>query len=136
MRLFWHIFRWFCGGVILCAVCLLWTGCCRWTDLAMFSFLCIPLDIVNEQMPWTFPLWLQAVIGGTVLVISQLVIGLICNIWLGLNLWDYSNLPGSLWGQVCLLSASLHLLLAAPMLILFDLIGFRAGGPWPHYRFF
>jgi hypothetical protein len=24
--------------------------------------------------------------------------------------------------------------LAGPLLILFDMIGFRSGGPWPHYK--
>ena len=77
MQLLWHIFRWFCGGVVFCALQLLLTGNCHWTDLAVFSLLCIPLDAVNERMPWTFPLWLQAVLGGIVLIVSQLTAGLI-----------------------------------------------------------
>ena len=77
MQLLWHIFRWFCGGVVFSALQLLLTGNCRWTDLAVFSLLCIPLDAVNERMPWTFPLWLQAVLGGIVLIVSQLTAGLV-----------------------------------------------------------
>ena len=83
MQLLWHIFRWFCGGVVFCALQLLLTGNCHWTDLAVFSLLCIPLDAVNERMPWTFPLWLQAVLGGIVLIVSQLTAGLVFNVWLG-----------------------------------------------------
>ena len=78
MQLLWHIFRWFCGGVVFCALQLLLTGNCHWTDLAVFSLLCIPLDAVNERMPWTFPLWLQAVLGGIVLIVSQLTAGASC----------------------------------------------------------
>lgn len=37
-------------------------------------------------------------------------------------------------GQICLRYALLWLLLAGPLLILFDMIGFRSGGPWPHYK--
>ena len=116
MQLLWHIFRWFCGGVVFCALQLLLTGNCHWTDLAVFSLLCIPLDAVNERMPWTFPLWLQAVLGGIVLIVSQLTAGLVFNVWLGFRY------------------ALLWLLLAGPLLILFDMIGFRSGGPWPHYK--
>lgn len=101
MQSLWHIFRWFCGGVIFCALQLLLAGNCHWTDLAVFSLLCIPLDAVNERMPWTFPLWLQAVLGGMVLIVSQLAAGLVFNVWLGLELWDYTSLPGNLLGQIC-----------------------------------
>ena len=134
MQLLWHIFRWFCGGVVFCALHLLLTGNCHWTDLAVFSLLCIPLDAVNERMPWTFPLWLQAVLGGIVLIVSQLAAGLVFNVWLGLGLWDYTSLFGNFLGQICLRYALLWLLLAGPLLILFDMIGFRSGGPWPHYK--
>ena len=114
---------------------LLLTGNCHWTDLAVFSLLCIPLDAVNERMPWTFPLWLQAVLGGIVLIVSQLTAGLVFNVWLGLGLWDYTSLFGNFFGgQICLRYALLWLLLAGPLLILFDMIGFRSGGPWPHYK--
>ena len=113
---------------------LLLTGNCHWTDLAVFSLLCIPLDAVNERMPWTFPLWLQAVLGGIVLIVSQLAAGLVFNVWLGLGLWDYTPLFGNFLGQICLRYALLWLLLAGPLLILFDMIGFRSGGPWPHYK--
>lgn len=116
MQLLWHIFRWFCGGVVFCALQLLLTGNCHWTDLAVFSLLCIPLDAVNERMPWTFPLWLQAVLGGIVLIVSQLTAGLVFNVWLGLGLWDYTSLFGNFLGQICLRYALLWLLLGRPAL--------------------
>ena len=81
-----------------------------------------------------FPLWLQAVLGGIVLIVSQLTAGLVFNVWLGLGLWDYTSLFGNFLGQICLRYALLWLLLAGPLLILFDMIGFRSGGPWPHYK--
>ncbi len=136
MQLLWHIFRWFCGGVFFCAILLLLVGDCHWTDLIVCSALCIPLDIINELMPWTIPLLLQAIIGGHILAVSQLVLGLILNVWLSLGLWDCSGFSCNLWGQISPTAILLHLLLAGPLLILFDMIGFRAGGPWPHYKFF
>ena len=32
----------------------------------------------------------------------ELVTGLVVNRWLGLNVWDYSNLPMNFLGQICL----------------------------------
>lgn len=109
MQLLWHIFRWFCGGVVFCALQLLLTGNCHWTDLAVFSLLCIPLDAVNERMPWTFPLWLQAVLGGIVLIVSQLAAGLVFNVWLvwgfGITLL-FSAIFGADLSQICAFMAA------------------------------
>ena len=105
MQLLWHIFRWFCGGVVFCALQLLLTGNCHWTDLAVFSLLCIPLDAVNERMPWTFPLWLQAVLGGIVLIVSQLTAGLVFNVWLGLH-FSFRQFFGADLSQICAFMAA------------------------------
>ena len=135
MQLLWHIFRWFCGGVVFCALQLLLTGNCHWTDLAVFSLLCIPLDAVNERMPWTFPLWLQAVLGGIVLIVSQLAAGLVFNVWLGLGLWDYTPLFGNFLGQICPQYMILWLPVSLAGIVLDDWIRYRAfGEERPHYR--
>ena len=135
MQLLWHIFRWFCGGVVFCALQLLLTGNCHWTDLAVFSLLCIPLDAVNERMPWTFPLWLQAVLGGIVLIVSQLTAGLVFNVWLGLGLWDYTSLFGNFLGQICPQYMILWLPVSLAGIVLDDWIRYRAfGEERPHYR--
>jgi uncharacterized membrane protein len=31
----------------------------------------------------------------------ELVFGLIFNLWLGMNVWDYSDMPFNLLGQIC-----------------------------------
>lgn len=31
----------------------------------------------------------------------ELVFGLIFNVWLGMNVWDYSNQPFNILGQIC-----------------------------------
>ena len=43
---------------------------------------------------------------------AELGAGLILNVWLKLDIWDYSRLPGNLWGQVCLKYALLWVVLA------------------------
>ena len=80
------------------------------------------------------PLWMQVVIGAIGITILEFLTGCVVNRWLGWGVCDYSNLPGNFLGQICLRYALLWLLLAGPLLILFDMIGFRSGGPWPHYK--
>ena len=47
------------------------------------------------------PVWKQVLIGAAIATALEFVAGIILNIWLGLGVWDYSNLPGNLMGQIC-----------------------------------
>lgn len=51
-------------------------------------------------------------------LILELNIGLICNMMLGLSVWDYTALPFSFCGQICLFYALLWFMLALPFGIL------------------
>lgn len=37
-----------------------------------------------------------------IVTVLELLVGLVVNRWLGWNVWDYSDMPFNLWGQVCL----------------------------------
>ena len=45
---------------------------------------------------------LQMVQGAAIVTALELLVGLIVNRWLGWDVWDYSDVPLNLWGQVCL----------------------------------
>lgn len=40
--------------------------------------------------------------GSAIITGVEFAIGLVFNDWMGLNVWDYSNMPLNLMGQVCL----------------------------------
>ncbi len=44
----------------------------------------------------------QSLIGAVITLCIEFLSGLILDIWLGLGIWDYSTLPFSLLGKVCL----------------------------------
>jgi uncharacterized membrane protein len=44
----------------------------------------------------------QSLIGALLTTFVELISGLILNVWLGLGIWDYSNLPFNFMGQICL----------------------------------
>ena len=46
--------------------------------------------------------------------------GVIVNIWLGWNIWDYSNTPFNILGQVCLPFALIWFVLAHAAIVLDD----------------
>lgn len=130
-----HIVRWMFGGVLYGVLEVLYRGYTHWTMMLLAALLCIPLDTANEHMPWTLPLWLQALLGGLTITAGELAAGLVLNVWLGLGIWDYSDLPCNFMGQICVQFTALWCLLAAPVIVLFDWLDYwLCGGKRPRYR--
>jgi hypothetical protein len=46
--------------------------------------------------------WLQALLGGIIITVMEFIFGVVLNIGFNLNVWNYSNLPFNILGQVCL----------------------------------
>ena len=136
-RLWRHVPRWALGGVLYGGLELLWRGYTHWTMLLLAALLCVPLDIANEYIPWDIPLWAQAVIGGLTVTAAELAAGVVLNLWLRLEVWDYSGMWGSLWGQVCPLYTVLWCILAGPVIVAYDWLDcWLCGGERPHYHLF
>lgn len=72
-----------------------------WTMLVVAAILCIPVERCGAELPWSCPLWLQALACAAMVTAVELAAGLVINVWMGLGVWDYSHLPGNLWGQIC-----------------------------------
>ena len=62
---------------------------------------------------------IAALVTGAV-TLAELAAGLLLNVWLGLGIWDYSRMPGNLWGQVCPQFAALWVPLSAAAIVLDD----------------
>ena len=108
-----------------------------WTMLLVAIILCIPLERFGAELPWDMPFSLQALICGAAITATELVAGLVLNVWLGLGVWDYSNLPLNLWGQICPQFAVLWVLVSAAGIVIFDWLRYTVmGGDKPRYTLF
>ena len=106
-----------------------------WTMLVLAAILCIPIERAGAEMPWDIPLWIQAAGCATLVTATELMAGLVLNVWLGLGVWDYSNLWGNLWGQICPQFAAIWWGLCLVFSPVFDWIRYAvAGGERPYYR--
>ena len=76
-------------------------GHTHWTMAVLGGILFLLLGGINEWIPWEMPLVLQCVIGAVLVTVAEFVAGLILNVWLGLGIWDYSDVPGNILGQIC-----------------------------------
>ena len=89
------------GGLLYVVLELLWRGCSHWTMFALGGVCFVCLGLINEVVSWDTPLWLQVLIGACIVTALEFLTGSIVNLWLGWGIWDYSNLPGNVLGQIC-----------------------------------
>lgn len=92
---------------------------------------------INEFIPWNMPLILQGGIGSVVITAMELFCGVVLNLWLKLDIWDYSTMPFNFLGQICLPFSLLWVALSIVAVILDDWLRY-----WlfkeerPTYKFF
>ena len=93
------------GGLIYMNLEILWRGYTHWTMGVLGGICFICLGLINELLSWETPLVLQMLIGSTIITILEFITGCIVNLWLGWNVWDYSDLPYNFLGQISLFSS-------------------------------
>ena len=124
------------GGALYYALEVLFRG---YSFLAMAGCggLCfIICGVLNEQ-DRCMTLVLQMAIAACGITAIEFIFGLILNVWLGLGMWDYSNMPGNILGQICPQFMVLWFFLSAVGIFLDDLIRWRIfGEEKPHYHLF
>ena len=132
----------FCvGGSIYITIEILWrafrgTDPTHWTMFVLGGLCFLAIGTINECFAWEMPFWLQSTIGALSVLALEFIFGCILNIWLGLNVWDYSDIPMNILGQVCLPFAFAWLLLAAVGIVLDDYLRYWLfNEEKPKYRF-
>lgn len=105
-----------------------------WTMLVVAILLCIPVERCGAELPWSCPLWLQAAGCAALVTAVELAAGLVLNVWMGLGVWDYSHLPGNLWGQICPQFSALWWVMCLAFIPVFDWLRWTVeGGTKPYY---
>ena len=69
------------------------------------------------------PMWQKCMIGGAVITGIEFVTGLIVNVALGWNVWNYADIPLNLMGQICPRFTLLWCLLCLPVMGLCKYMG-------------
>ena len=60
-------------------------------------------------------MWEKCAIGALVITVIEFISGCIVNLWLRMDVWDYSSIPGNVLGQICLLYSFLWGMLSIPI---------------------
>ena len=121
-----YLFKYFIlfliGGFLYYTIEILWRGHSHWTMFILGGICFIFAGIQNEYTSWEEPFWKQVIKVDGFVLIAEFITGCILNLWLGLNIWDYSNLKFNILGQSSLLFAVLFLPLCLIAIILDDYI--------------
>lgn len=124
---------WF-GGSTYCALEVIWRGYSHWTMLVLAAVVFIAIGAMNEVWSWQTSLALQVAAGTALATELEFITGCIVNLRLGWDVWDYSDMPGNLMGQICPQYTLLWAALVLVAIILDDYIRWRFfGEEKPHY---
>jgi uncharacterized membrane protein len=121
-KLFRYVTLWLYGGFVYYVIELIWRGYSHPSMFVLGGLCLVIIGGLNNWFPWELGLLWQSLIGAAVVTIAEYITGLIVNIGLGLNVWDYSALPLNLAGQICALFALLWVPLAIFAIFLDDWI--------------
>jgi hypothetical protein len=107
-------------------------------SMAVCGGICFILcDLINEKTRRCMPLVLQMLIASLEITLIEFIAGVILNICLGLDMWDYSNMPGNVLGQICPEFSLIWYFMSFIGIYLGDLIRWALfGEEKPHYHIF
>ena len=108
------------GGAIYYGIEILWRGYSHWSMFLLAGQCFVFAGILNEIQSWETPLWRQVLQAWIFVLCDEFLCGCIVNIGLGWDVWDYSNVPFNLLGQICLPYALLWIPLIIVAIILDD----------------
>ena len=132
-----YFILWIIGGAIYVSLEYFWRGYSHWTMFILGGICFICLGLINEILTWDTPLWKQMFIGGAIITTLEFVTGCIVNLWLGWSVWDYSNLPLNLLGQISLISSFGWFFLSLIGIVLDDWLRYKLfNEEKPRYKFF
>lgn len=132
----YFILGWF-GGSTYCSLEVIFRGRSHWSMVVLAFILFLLIGSLNNLFSWAMSLAKQGVIGACIVTVLEFITGCIVNIWLGWNVWDYSNMPLNILGQVCLPFSLLWILLSIVCIIVDDYLRYLMfNEQMPHYYLF
>lgn len=94
---------------------ILWRGYTHWT-MALTGGACLTLLFRLDAKTPHWPLLARCAAGCGIITGMEFLVGCAVNIGLGWHVWDYSQMPLQLLGQVCLVFSALWFLLCIPLM--------------------
>lgn len=107
------------------AYCLLEISVRGYSHISMFvaGGMCFVLvGGISKSLRERMPLVVRMMIGALIITLIELITGIIVNVWMGLNVWDYTGQRMNYMGQVCLLFSLIWFLITLPIIGVYNII--------------
>ena len=108
------------GGGMYCGVELLFRGRTHWTMVLVGGICFLLIGLLNERYPWEMALTSQMLLAAAIVTAAEFLVGMVLNVWMRLDIWNYSDMPYNLLGQISLLFSCGWFLLSLPAIVLDD----------------
>ena len=100
-------FLWLIGGSVYYTIELAFRGFSHWSMFVLGGICMVFFAFQGICYGWKEALWKQVLRCTIFVTACEFMTGLIVNEWLHLGVWDYSDQPFQLFGQICLPFAAL-----------------------------
>lgn len=120
-----YVFLWVLGGCIYYNIEVLFRGYSHYSMFILGGICLVLIGLINEILSWDTYIEIQVFIGLSCVLVLEFITGCIVNLWLGLNVWDYSNMPLNLLGQICVPFAIIWIPLILIAILIDDYIRYK-----------
>ncbi len=118
----------FMGGMIYFAIEVAVRGYSHWSMMIVGGLAFICVGGINSYFDRNMPLAVQMLFSAVIITTLELIGGLTVNVWLKMDVWDYSNIPFNFMGQICPRFFAVWYFLSAAGILLDDFLRCRMFG--------
>lgn len=120
-----YLFLFLIGGFTYFYIEILFRGYSHFSMIICGGLAFICCGMLNQVIPRKLSFLTQIIISCFIITILELITGYIVNIKLGWAVWDYSDLPYNLYGQICPAFSLIWLVLSVVCIFMDDLIRWK-----------
>lgn len=93
---------------------ILWRGHSHWSMAAAGGISLMVLLKTFKKLS-AAPIYFKSIVGGGIITAIEFGFGVVFNLILGMNVWDYSAVRGNILGQICPVYSALWCLICVPI---------------------
>ena len=97
-----YLFLWTAGGAIYYLFEILFRGFSHWSMFGLGGICFLFTYLQGKVTGWKDSLWVQVLRSTIFVVACEFITGIFVNKWMKWQVWDYSDQPFQLFGQICL----------------------------------
>ncbi len=108
-----YVFTAGAGGTIYAFLEIFWRGYTHWSMIVAGAIAAVLLYWIREHLGG-LPLFWRCFLGAAGITLVELLVGCVVNLWWNMGVWDYSDMPWNLWGQICPAFSAMWFFLCMP----------------------